>query len=51
MEWYIIARCEDCNEERTLEVESDHAPYELGDQIDMCSCGGKFVVEEIMELE
>jgi len=51
MEWYIIARCDDCNEERTLEVEADQPPYEIGDQIETCSCGGKFVVEEIMELE
>ena len=51
MDWYIIARCSDCNEERSFEVESDNPPYKIGDLVDQCSCGGKFVVEEIMEVK
>jgi hypothetical protein len=51
MDWFIIARCDSCEEERIFEVESDHAPYELGDLIEACSCGGKFVVDEIREME
>ena len=51
MNWFIIARCDACDEERILEVESDRPPYELGDLIEACSCGGKFVVDEIREME
>jgi hypothetical protein len=50
MEWFIVARCDECKEERNLEVKSDHPPYEIGDQIEECSCGGKLVVEKIMEI-
>lgn len=51
MDWFIIARCDSCNEEKTLELDADRPPYELGDQIEECSCGGKFVVEEIREID
>jgi hypothetical protein len=51
MDWYIIAHCDACDEERVFEVESDHPPYELGDLIEECRCGGKFVVDEIREME
>jgi hypothetical protein len=51
MEWFIIARCNSCDEEVTLEVESDVPPYEMGDLIDECPCGGKFVVDEIREMD
>lgn len=51
MEWFIVARCNECNEEINLEVESSTPPYEIGDLIEKCSCGGKLVVEEIMEIE
>jgi hypothetical protein len=51
MDWFIIARCDTCDEERIFEVESDLPPYELGDLIEECSCGGKFVVDEIREME
>ena len=51
MEWFIIAHCDACNEEKTLEVESDYPPYEIGDLIEKCRCGGKFVVEEIREMD
>ncbi len=51
MDWYIIARCNLCNAEKTLEVDSDSPPYELGDLIEDCPCGGKYVVEEIREID
>lgn len=51
MDWFIIARCDVCNEEKTFEVESDRAPYEIGDLIEKCSCGGKLIVDEIREME
>lgn len=51
MEWFIIAHCNICDEETTLEVESKSPPYEMGDLIDECPCGGKFVVDEIREME
>jgi len=51
MEWIIVAKCDECREEETFEVESDAPPYSIGDQIDTCKCGGKFIVDEILELE
>ncbi len=51
MDWFIVARCDECKKEKTLEVESDRPPYEIGDLIDQCPCGGKFVVEEISEVD
>lgn len=51
MDWYIIARCNLCNDEKILEVNGDRPPYELGDLIEDCSCGGKYVVEEIREID
>lgn len=51
MDWYIIARCNICNDEKVLEVVGDLPPYELGDLIEDCPCGGKYVVEEIREID
>jgi len=50
MEWIIVARCDECNQEETFEVESITVPYSVGDSIDFCKCGGKFIVEEILEV-
>lgn len=51
MDWYIIARCNVCNAEKTLELTGDRPPYEIGDLIEDCPCGGKYVVEEIREID
>ena len=51
MDWFIIARCDTCEAEKTMEVEGDVPPYELGDLIEDCPCGGKFVVDEIREID
>ncbi len=29
MDWFIIARCNLCNAEKTFELDSDTPPYEL----------------------
>lgn len=50
MDWYIIARCNVCKAEKTLELDGDFPPYELGDLIGECPCGGKYVVEEVQEI-
>jgi hypothetical protein len=51
MDWIVVSKCDECNEERTLEVGGNRPPYEIGDLIDQCPCGGKFVVEEILEVD
>ncbi len=51
MDWFIIARCDTCDKEKTLELDGDYPPYELGDLIEDCPCGGKFVVDEIREID
>jgi len=51
MDWFIIARCNLCNAEKTFELDSDTPPYELGDLVEDCPCGGKYVVEEIREVD
>jgi hypothetical protein len=50
MMWIITAKCDLCMAERTLEVESDVPPYSIGEQIEECPCGGKYVVEEFTEI-
>jgi hypothetical protein len=51
MDWIIIARCDECNKEESFEVQGDRPPYEIGDHIDSCPCGGRMVVGEILELD
>jgi hypothetical protein len=50
MMWIVTARCDLCQAERILEVDGNIPPYEIGDQIEECPCGGKFVVEKIVEV-
>ncbi|MDN5373764.1 MAG: hypothetical protein PWP32_529 [Methanothermobacter sp.] len=50
MMWIVTAYCDLCRAKRTLEVEGKTPPYHLGDRIEECPCGGKYVVEEIIEV-
>jgi hypothetical protein len=36
---------------RLLEVTSDRPSYSIGEHIDSCPCGGKYIVEEILEVD
>ncbi len=49
--WIITAKCDLCMAERTLEFESDVPPYSIGEQIEKCPFDGKYVVEEIAEID
>lgn len=51
MIWIVNALCEGCRYQESLEVESRIPPYELGDEMGMCRCGGKLIVEEILEVD
>ncbi|MGC9516731.1 MAG: hypothetical protein ACP5C3_03430 [Methanomicrobiales archaeon] len=50
MEWIVKARCNLCNMYEEFEVSGNRPPYSLGDLIDSCPCGGKMMVEEILEV-
>ncbi|MCC7557122.1 MAG: hypothetical protein KO217_00365 [Methanobacteriaceae archaeon] len=50
MEWIVKASCSLCNEEEEFEVSGNRPPYLVGDLIDSCACGGKMVVDEILEI-
>lgn len=47
MNWFVITRCNFCKDEKVIEVNGDRPPYKIGDLIEDCPCGGKYVVEEI----
>lgn len=49
--WIITAKCNFCLAEKTLEFDSDVPPYLIGEQIETCPCGGKYVVETILETD
>jgi hypothetical protein len=51
MDWIIVAKCSECKKQETYEVTSDRPPYSVGEHIDTCPCGGKFIVEEILEVD
>ncbi|MDO8869924.1 MAG: hypothetical protein Q7V10_04135 [Methanobacteriaceae archaeon] len=51
MMWIIKAKCDLCMAERILKVESEVPPYSIGEQIEKCPCDGKYVVEEIAEID
>jgi hypothetical protein len=50
MDWIVVAKCEECNEEKTYEVSGNTVPYSIGDAIDECHCSGQFIVDEILEV-
>ena len=47
MNWFVITRCNFCKDEKVIEVNGDRPPYKIGDLIEDCPCGGKYVVDEI----
>ncbi len=50
MDWIIVAKCDNCSEERTYEVSGNTVPYTIGDAVESCMCGGQFIVDEILEV-
>ena len=50
MDWIIVAKCDECTEEKTYEVSGNTTPYSIGDVIEQCMCGGQFIVDEILEV-
>jgi len=50
MDWIIVAKCDECNQEKTYEVTGNPVPYSIGDLVELCSCGGQFIVDEILEV-
>jgi hypothetical protein len=51
MDWIVVAKCSECKKQETFEVTSDRPPYSIGEHIDSCPCGGKYIVEEILEVD
>jgi hypothetical protein len=50
MDWIVVAKCDECNQEKTYEVSGNTVPYSIGDAIEYCMCGGQFIVDEILEV-
>ena len=50
MDWIIVAKCDECNQEKTYEVTGNSVPYSIGDLVELCNCGGQFIVDEILEV-
>lgn len=50
MDWIIVAKCDECNQEKTYEVSGNTVPYSIGDLVELCNCGGQFIVDEILEV-
>jgi hypothetical protein len=50
MDWIIVAKCDECNQEKTFEVSGKTVPYSIGDLVELCNCGGQFIVDEILEV-
>ncbi len=50
MDWIVVAKCDECTEEKTYEVSGNTLPYSIGDSMEYCMCGGQFIVEEILEV-
>ena len=50
MDWIVVAKCDECNEEKTYEVSGNTVPYSIGDEIEQFTCGGQFIVDEILEV-
>ena len=50
MDWIVVAKCDTCDQEKTYEVSGNTVPYPIGDFIENCSCGGQFIVDEILEV-
>lgn len=51
MDWIVVAKCDECSEEESYKLQGDTPPYSLGDFVDNCRCGGKFIVTEIREVD
>ena len=49
MDWIVVAKCDECTEEKTYEVSGNTLPYSIGDAMEYCMCGGQFIVEEILK--
>ena len=47
MDWFVVAKC---GEERSYEISGNTVPYFIGDEIEECTCGGQFLVDEILEI-
>lgn len=50
MDWIVVAKCDECNEDKSYEVSGNTVPYSIGDAIEQCNCGGQFIVDEILEV-
>ena len=42
MDWIVVAKCDECTEEKTYEVSGNTVPYSIGDAIEQCICGGQY---------
>ena len=34
MDWNVVAKCDECNEEKTYEVSGNSVPYSIGEPIE-----------------
>jgi hypothetical protein len=50
MDWIVVAKCDECSQEKSYEVSGNTVPYSIGDAIEQCNCGGQFIVDEILEV-
>ncbi len=47
MDWIVVAKFDECAEERSYELQGKRPPYSIGDFVDTCKCGGKFIFTDI----